>query len=196
LAFHRKYQGKGLYRAFAAGETWYLYPRDELLAQALPIIGSTQSWREGEAYSFPSLSSEMRTLPESYRISGNTNSPSRVRVARRHHPLLNQEFEVLKANKQTLVIRLADGSALKIPRAWTDATGISSGHNTLPMSVFAVNALRELAYPPQISRQCMRPPQLAEEHGDKLAAASKATRLIFASVVKHTLFEFVPWKEL
>jgi hypothetical protein len=73
LSFHWKYQGKSLYLAFAEGETWYLYPHDELPAQVLPTIGSTQSWQEDGAYSFPSLSNDMGTLLEPYRISGNTS---------------------------------------------------------------------------------------------------------------------------
>lgn len=71
-------------------------------------------------------------------------SPARVRVTRRYHPLLGQELEVLKADKQTLVVRLADGSALKMPRAWTDAAEASGGHHSALLTVFSVNALREL----------------------------------------------------
>jgi hypothetical protein len=67
-----------------------------------------------------------------------------VKVTRRHHPLLDQEFDVLKADKHTLTIRLADGSALKMPRAWTDAADASSGVHAATPSVFSVISLRDL----------------------------------------------------
>jgi hypothetical protein len=74
LTFDRKDQGKSLYVAFAYGETWYLYPHDELLAKVLQIttISTTQSWQERGNYHFPHLSNELRAILEPYRISGGT----------------------------------------------------------------------------------------------------------------------------
>ena len=72
------------------------------------------------------------------------NSPLYVKVARRHHPLYDQELEVLNSNKQTLVLRLADGSAMKMPRAWTNADGAAPAPELSLSSVFTVEALREL----------------------------------------------------
>jgi hypothetical protein len=72
------------------------------------------------------------------------NSPSRVKVTRRHHPLYDQELEVLNAYKQVLVVRLADGSPMKMPRAWTDADGAASVQESSLLSVFTITALREL----------------------------------------------------
>jgi hypothetical protein len=66
-----------------------------------------------------------------------------VRVTRRHHPLYDQELEVLNADKQVVVVRLADGSPMKMPRAWTDADGAGPAEPTLS-SVFTIEALREL----------------------------------------------------
>jgi hypothetical protein len=42
----------------------------------------------------------------------------------------------------------------------------------------------------------MRPPQLAEEHGNKLAPTGEATRMIFGSVIADSLLEFHSGKEL
>jgi hypothetical protein len=72
------------------------------------------------------------------------NSPSRVKVTRRHHPLYNQELEVLNADKQVLVVRLADGSPMKMPRSWTDADGAGLTQEPTFLSVFTIESLREL----------------------------------------------------
>ena len=72
------------------------------------------------------------------------NSPSRVKVTRRHHPLLNQELEVLKADKMSLTLLLADGSAMKMPRAWTSANEATRAQESSLLSVFTLEALREL----------------------------------------------------
>ena len=72
------------------------------------------------------------------------NSPSRVKVTRRNHPLYDQELEVLNAGKQVLVVRLADGSPMKMPRAWTDADGAGPAQEPTLLSVFTNEALREL----------------------------------------------------
>ena len=65
-------------------------------------------------------------------------------MTRRHHPLLNQEFEVLKADKSNIILRVLDGSALKMPRAWTDAEGTKGAHMISASSVFTLESLREL----------------------------------------------------
>jgi len=46
-----------------------------------------------------------------------------VRLARRHHPLLGQELEVLSASAKNFVLSLPDGSKLRVPRAWTSDAG-------------------------------------------------------------------------
>src|SRR5215831_9199124 len=48
------------------------------------------------------------------------NLPERVEVTRRHHPLFGSELEVVRANQSVLTIRLANGSTMKMPRAWTN----------------------------------------------------------------------------
>jgi hypothetical protein len=67
-----------------------------------------------------------------------------VKVTRRHHPLYDEELEVLNADKQVLVVRLADGSPMKMPRAWTDADGGAPAEEPSISSVFTIEALREL----------------------------------------------------
>lgn len=77
------------------------------------------------------------------------NTPERVRVTRRHHPLLGQELEVLIPGKGYLVVRHQDGAALKISRAWTDADGGSpeplADRSTRRLSVEALRALLDLS---------------------------------------------------
>jgi len=74
LTFSQKYSGKNLHVAFAAGETWYLYPHDELLAKVLGCtsIGTTRSWLDHGLYSFPVLSKELTNVLDDYRITGDT----------------------------------------------------------------------------------------------------------------------------
>ncbi len=65
-------------------------------------------------------------------------------VTRPHHPLQNQQLEVLRPGGQWLVVRLPDGSAMKIPRDWTDADGPSGDGALSGSEVFTVEACREL----------------------------------------------------
>ncbi|MCC6194850.1 MAG: hypothetical protein IT518_10325 [Burkholderiales bacterium] len=69
--------------------------------------------------------------------------PSKLTIIRRHHPLETKELELLSGGKTWVVLRLADGSALKILRRWTDADGAVctelAGHSQL-----ALGGLREL----------------------------------------------------
>ena len=70
--------------------------------------------------------------------------PLWVKITRPHHPLRNQQVEVLKADKQSLVIRLPDTSTMKLPRKWTDADGQSSTVPVAPAEIFTIEAIREL----------------------------------------------------
>jgi hypothetical protein len=74
------------------------------------------------------------------------NLPPRVTVSRRHHPLYGRELEVLKADRAIITIRLPDGSAMKIPRAWTDSDGSAVCVEPLVPSVFTIEAVRELIH--------------------------------------------------
>jgi hypothetical protein len=72
------------------------------------------------------------------------NTPERVKITRAHHPLLDQEFEVLKADRHRLVVQHFDGGSMKIPRAWTNADDDQEFAQSSPPRVFTVEALREL----------------------------------------------------
>ena len=72
------------------------------------------------------------------------NTPERVKITRPHHPLLHQEFEVLKADQHRLVVQHFDGGSMKIPRVWTDADGEQESRQRCHPLVFTVEALREL----------------------------------------------------
>jgi len=73
--------------------------------------------------------------------------PPRVEVNRRHHPLYGRELEIIQTNRVMLTIRLDDGSTTRIPRAWTNAGGV-----TAPVAepsyggVFTMESVRELIH--------------------------------------------------
>jgi hypothetical protein len=67
-----------------------------------------------------------------------------VKITRPHHPLLDQEFEVLNADAHRIVVRHFDGGTMKIPRAWTNADGEQAVARVGLPQVFTVEALREL----------------------------------------------------
>ena len=70
------------------------------------------------------------------------DAPSTVRLTRRHHPLAGQVFDVVTSGRTQIVVRVDDGSVMRLPRTWTDADG------TAPVlggeSVFTVETLRAL----------------------------------------------------
>lgn len=70
VVFDRKYVGRDLHICFRSEGVWYLYPHDILMEQvraASSTIGNTASWLKG-MYSFPSLTANLRTLLEPYRL--------------------------------------------------------------------------------------------------------------------------------
>ncbi len=73
LTFDEKYRDKELYVCFPYGGEWFLYPHDEFLKTMLEAttIGETSSWRDSRAYSFPSISREVRKLLQPYRLVAN-----------------------------------------------------------------------------------------------------------------------------
>ena len=73
------------------------------------------------------------------------DTPERVKVTRRHHPLRGRDLEVLiQQGKTLLVVRLPDGSTMRIPRAWTDADGGGVPEGPAVTSVYTPESLREL----------------------------------------------------
>jgi hypothetical protein len=71
------------------------------------------------------------------------STPSEVRITRRHHPLEGQAFAVVRGGPRELVIRAVDGVVMRLPRAWTDADGVTHG-GASPDAVFTVEAIRAL----------------------------------------------------
>ncbi len=69
--------------------------------------------------------------------------PAKITIIRRHHPLEGQQLDVRSAGGSTVVVRLTDGSSLKIPRHWTDADGLERTEFSGD-SPFTVYGLREL----------------------------------------------------
>lgn len=63
-------------------------------------------------------------------------------VTRRYHPLHGQQLAVVSGSRKQVVVRLADGTAMRMPRSWTDADGPPAPGAT--EDVFTVEALQEL----------------------------------------------------
>jgi hypothetical protein len=73
----------------------------------------------------------------------NTRStPTEVRVIRRHHPLEGQLLHVVSSGPAQIVVRLANDTPMRMPRAWTDADGSPSG--PCAERVFSVDSMLEL----------------------------------------------------
>jgi hypothetical protein len=70
------------------------------------------------------------------------DAPTTVRLTRRHHPLEGQVFEVVMRGRTQIVVRLGDGTVMRLPRAWTDADGAPP--EPARECVFTVEALRAL----------------------------------------------------
>lgn len=64
-----------------------------------------------------------------------------VTVSRRHHPLHGHALEVVRRGPTQIVVRLGDGTSMRLPRAWTDADG-PPPHT--PDTIFTADALRAL----------------------------------------------------
>jgi hypothetical protein len=69
-------------------------------------------------------------------------TPSDVTVTRRHHPLLGQRLEVAVGGASAVVVRIADGTTMRIPRTWTDADG-APPHEPVE-SIFTAEAMSDL----------------------------------------------------
>jgi hypothetical protein len=72
------------------------------------------------------------------------NTPERIEITRRHHPLQGQQFEVLKDGKKRILIRTGDGMSMYIPREWTDADGAKPEEHHKHDGYFTVESLRRL----------------------------------------------------
>jgi Family of unknown function (DUF5372) len=71
------------------------------------------------------------------------STPSVVRITRRHHPLEGQTFAVVRDGPRELVIRAVGDVVMRVPRAWTDADGVTPA-DAGPDAVFTVEAIRAL----------------------------------------------------
>jgi hypothetical protein len=72
-----------------------------------------------------------------------SNFSSTTTITRRHHPLNGQKLALLSVGKTTVVVRLGDGSSMKILRRWTDVDGVA-GTELGGDSVFSLRGLHEL----------------------------------------------------
>lgn len=91
----------------------------------------------------------MASSPAAIRGSGSPSqtqynsrsTPTHVKLIRRHHPLVGQVLEVIRGGRVQIVVRLSDGTAMRLPRSWTDLDPVA----LLPTeSIYTVDSLREL----------------------------------------------------
>ena len=61
-------------------------------------------------------------------------------MTRRHHPLEEQVLDVVKGGPVYVVVRLRDGTTMRLPRAWTDVDGVAA---SVSASIYCVDSLRE-----------------------------------------------------
>ena len=69
-------------------------------------------------------------------------TPPHVTVTRRHHPLQGQRLDVVSGGPRQVVVRLSNGTSMKLPRTWTDADAAPAERAT--ESIFSVESVREL----------------------------------------------------
>jgi hypothetical protein len=72
LTFAKKYEGKDLWLCFPAGESWYLYPHDVVLAEVKKkkvSLEFSKSWSVVGGYNFPGLDEALRSILAPYRVA-------------------------------------------------------------------------------------------------------------------------------
>ena len=65
-------------------------------------------------------------------------------ITRPHHPLLGETLDVLMEGDERIVVRLANGAPMQIPRRWTDADGAPDSHAPDQARTFTIDSLRAL----------------------------------------------------
>ena len=70
------------------------------------------------------------------------SAATHVTVTRRHHPLHGQTLDLVKRGRTQVVVRVADGTTMRLPCAWTDVGGDPAEHAS--EMVFTADALRAL----------------------------------------------------
>jgi len=70
LTFDQKYLGKGLHICFRDHAEWFLYPHDEFYRELSSEVNffNSDSWQKHGGYSVGSLSKQLRSLLEKYRV--------------------------------------------------------------------------------------------------------------------------------
>jgi hypothetical protein len=64
-----------------------------------------------------------------------------VKLTRRHHPLEGHLLDVVEGGRVQLIVRLGDGTTMRVPRAWTDIDGDSVPAND---TLCTLDSLREV----------------------------------------------------
>ena len=67
-----------------------------------------------------------------------------VEVTRRHHPLAGQRFQVLRTAANFVVLQLADGSRVKMPKNWTNINDNSAVDDLCRGTIFTTTSILEL----------------------------------------------------
>ena len=69
LAFNKKYERKNIHIAFRDGDSYYLYPHDEVLKKFLDRgwMKKSKAWNDEGSFSFPHLSEKHKDMLKPYK---------------------------------------------------------------------------------------------------------------------------------
>jgi hypothetical protein len=67
-----------------------------------------------------------------------------VTITRSHHPLAGKTLAALQIGRRVVVVRLADGSTMRVLREWTTAGGVAPAIVAGQDALFSIDDLRRL----------------------------------------------------
>ena len=82
----------------------------------------------------------MGTSPHT-QYNSSSSIPRQLKLIRPHHPLEGQLLEVIRVGPSNVAVRLKDGTAMQLPRSWTDIDG---GVSLGPERICTIESLREV----------------------------------------------------
>jgi hypothetical protein len=90
LTLAKKYIGRDIHVCFPSGDTWYLFPHDEILNIIIDTknIEESTSWMASGEYHYPSLSKEIKVLLEPYKLE--SMEKSQIKISDLFNPEPNQ----------------------------------------------------------------------------------------------------------
>ena len=75
---------------------------------------------------------------------GGRGQLSEVTITRPHHPLAGKTLAALQIGRKVVVVRLVDGSTMRVPREWTTAGDVAPPIDAGQLTLCSVDDLRRL----------------------------------------------------